>query len=176
MKPIIDKIRTYFLERERIFDLFLLVIFSLLAVLTLDYPSDSQLFPFIFLFASLLMLLIKLLSPISATLSKIVKVKGMFNQEDLADNPSKDKSEENGNATTIAREIKSFSWVVVFLILIYLFGILYAIPVFLFSFLKTMGNRKTFEALLITIGVTGFIYLLFIKILHIEFYKGLFFT
>ena len=121
------------------------------------------------------MLIAKLLAPISSKLSTLAKVEGMFNLGSITSKVPKKQPQENVETKSSMREIKSFSWVGAFLLLIYLFGILYSIPVFLFAFLKTMAKRKTVEVLLVTIGVTGFVYLLFVRILHIEFYPGVFF-
>jgi len=172
----IKKVRSYFQDKEKIFDLLLLLLFTLFSILTLDYPGESQRFPFLFLFAAMLMLILKLLAPISSKLTKIVRVEGMFNLSSFtADLPQK-KTESIKKNPNWTREIQSFAWVVIFLALVYLVGILYAIPLFLFAFLKMMGKRKAIETLVVTFGVTGFVYFLFVRILHIEFYKGIFFV
>jgi hypothetical protein len=63
-------------------------------------------------------------------------------------------------------------WILGFFLVLYLLGFLAAVPLFVFLYLKVDANEKWLTSLLIAGACWGFLYLLFVRMLHTLFFKG----
>ena len=60
-----------------------------------------------------------------------------------------------------------------FLIMIYVLGLLVAIGLFVFLFVKIYGGKKVMTSAALTIATWLFIYVIFVVILHARLYTGI---
>jgi Tripartite tricarboxylate transporter TctB family len=74
-----------------------------------------------------------------------------------------------------ARQIEAILWVLGFAVLLVAIGVLYAVPIFVFAFMRFRGHRPIWASLLGGAAVTLFLWLLFAALLHLELYPGLLF-
>ena len=74
-----------------------------------------------------------------------------------------------------ARQIEAILWVLGFAALLVAIGVLYAVPVFVFAFMRFRGRRPIWMSLLGGGAVTLFLWLLFAQLLHLALYPGLLF-
>ena len=73
------------------------------------------------------------------------------------------------------RQIEAVLWVAGFALLLVLLGILAAVPVFVFAFMRWRGKRGLIASFLAAGGATLFIWLLFALLLRLTLYPGLVF-
>ena len=74
-----------------------------------------------------------------------------------------------------AQTFAVFVSLTVFFGLIYLVGFMVAIPIFLFAFLIVIAKKKILRSFIFSAAMTSVIYVLFIKVLQAQLYKGIFF-
>lgn len=84
----------------------------------------------------------------------------------------KDLSPEQKRAIT-RREVSLLLWLVALILLIWLFGLLWSIPIFLICFLWLQGREPWRLILPISLGTWVAVYVLFAEILKMELYQGL---
>ena len=77
-----------------------------------------------------------------------------------------------GNNDTY-RVIAIFAWMILFLMFVIIFGHYPGMCVFIFMLMKFVSTETTKLAVSVSLGTTGFIYLLFTFILEINLYSGL---
>jgi hypothetical protein len=85
---------------------------------------------------------------------------------DIKQGLSQKKSEETDGddkefSTVTGRTIKYFAWLVGFGVLVWAIGIVYSIPIYVFSYLKTSGKQSWLKSGLYAVGATAVIYILF---------------
>jgi hypothetical protein len=73
------------------------------------------------------------------------------------------------------RQIEAILWVAGFAALLIVIGVLYAVPAFVFAFMRFRGRRPVWASLVGGAAVTGFLWLLFSALLHLALYPGLLF-
>ncbi len=76
-------------------------------------------------------------------------------------------------AGTNNSEIKVILWVISLVLLTYLFGILPAIALFVFFFVKFFGKKKIAVTLAYTVASWVFVYIIFVMILQTRLYMGI---
>lgn len=81
-----------------------------------------------------------------------------------------------GDPRPLGSQIGAVIWLAVFAVLLVLIGILYAVPLYIFTSLRFRGSRSRFTSLWIAAVVTGGIWLLFAVVLRLELYPGYFFA
>jgi hypothetical protein len=75
----------------------------------------------------------------------------------------------------VTKEIKGILWIGFVVTVLYLGGFLVGIPLYIFAFLRLASGRSYKQSLLLSVGATGFVYLLFIELLQYRLYQGVFF-
>ncbi len=75
----------------------------------------------------------------------------------------------------IARQISAILWVAGFAAALVLVGVVFAVPLFVFAFMRLRGERPIWASLLGGGGVALFVWLLFVLLLRLELYPGLVF-
>lgn len=70
-------------------------------------------------------------------------------------------------------QVRYILWLAAFAIALVLFGISVAVPVFLFASLAWIGRRNLIESILITVGISGLIWVLFVTLLHLDLFPGI---
>lgn len=70
------------------------------------------------------------------------------------------------------RVIGVFAWIVSFICLVYLLGFPSTVPLFIFLFLKFQSQVSWFQSILLTAITWGGFYLLFQRLVHIQFQPG----
>lgn len=79
-----------------------------------------------------------------------------------------------GTLLQTMKEISLFIWIVLFLVLIYLFGSIVAIPVFAFMITRFYYKETLKLSLTLSLSAVAIYYVLFIKLLGVFPYNGLF--
>jgi hypothetical protein len=74
------------------------------------------------------------------------------------------------------KQISAVLWATGFVVLILLIGFLYAIPIYVFASTYFRGRKRLLLCLLVSAGVTLFIWLLFTQVLKLELYPGVLFS
>jgi len=75
----------------------------------------------------------------------------------------------------VRRQIESVSWIAGFAAMLVLIGILAAVPLFVFAFLRWRGKLSIAASVLGGTGATLFVWLLFALMLRLTLYPGLIF-
>lgn len=70
------------------------------------------------------------------------------------------------------RTVKYFCWLVGFGVLIWAIGIVYSIPIYVFSYMKTLGKQSWLKSGLYAAGATAVIYILFEFAFHVAWPEG----
>jgi hypothetical protein len=73
------------------------------------------------------------------------------------------------------KQLGAIAWVALFVALMALIGILYAVPVYVFASMLLRGRRPLWLCAAVSAGITLFIWLLFEQVLQLELYPGLLF-
>jgi hypothetical protein len=132
-----------------------------------SYETDARAFPsgvaWVMLVLTLLDLITRTKTPVGIALLQIL-------------NPA---AEEAGPARGIEvdpmRQIRAILWIFGFAILLYVLGILAAVPVYAFVFMRFRSKLSCVTSIGVAALTTAGIYALFGLALHIDFYPGLFF-
>ncbi len=73
----------------------------------------------------------------------------------------------------IKRPIMGLSWIVGFIVAVYLIGFVVAVPLFIFAFLRFSGRHSWALSTSISAGSLLFIYLIFILLLNYDLFPGI---
>jgi len=90
------------------------------------------------------------------------------------DGPAEGPAAE-GAAAGWSQEVMMIFWLIFLLALVYLIGFLPTVPIFLFLFLRFQGKHGWAVAIITSLAVLAFVYILFGIILSVQFPQGLFF-
>jgi hypothetical protein len=71
-----------------------------------------------------------------------------------------------------SRTVKYFGWLVGFGVLIWAIGIVYSIPIYVFSYLKIVGKQSWFKSGLYAAGAVAVIVILFQFVFHVAWPEG----
>jgi hypothetical protein len=83
--------------------------------------------------------------------------------------------EGNGNAefiTTTGRMVRYFGWLIGFVVLIWAIGIVYSIPIYIFSYMKIEGRYGWFKCGTYAVVMTAFIAILFDYVFGVAWPEG----
>ncbi len=126
------------------------------------YPPESRAFPAMVAWAMLLLVSLDLLSRTPTVAGRTV----MRWLNPVAE------SDHARTATAAARQIGAVCWVLGFASGLLLIGVLAAVPLFVFAFMRFRGGRPILVALAVAGGALLFIWLLFSVLLRLPLYPG----
>ena len=140
------------LTGEKIFNIAILLVVLFFIVEALDFTPKARLIPLIIGVPALVLAVIQVISD-------YVLVK--------KESGSKEPSEERARQNTV------LIWLLVLVGLIYVFGLLLGLALYLLLFIRFVSKESWIMS--VGIGAAGFIavYLLFVQLLHYPLYKGL---
>lgn len=81
--------------------------------------------------------------------------------------------DQNVETVSVRRQLKMVAWVVVFTAVMFIIGLVPAIPLLMFVFLLVESDIGILRSLGITAVVFGIVYVLFIEILSVRMYSGM---
>jgi len=141
----------------------LLVLSLAYLIVAYQYPPTSRVFPVMVAWAMLGLVGLDLVSRTQTRAGRVV-VRWL--------NPA--STAPRGDAPLARRELAAILSVAGFVAGLVLIGILYAIPLFVFTSVRWRGKRSYVVSLGVAAATTLFIWLLFARLLRIELYAGLF--
>ena len=71
------------------------------------------------------------------------------------------------------RAIETFSWIAGFILLVFLVGFPFAVPLFMMSYLTIKSRTGWLQSTVLTAGAWGFFYFLFQRLLNLQFETGI---
>ncbi len=131
-------------------------------VLSLGMPFSSRLLP--------------LVSGIAIFLLSAIKLRQEFSSRDRTGEAVAEDEVEKREASKATRRgsLLAFTWLIGFVLALYLLGFLVAIPLFIFSYMKSHGTRWR-TSIIFTIVILAVVYFGFERGLDITLYRGLLF-
>jgi hypothetical protein len=81
----------------------------------------------------------------------------------------------HGEKKDILKEIRGFTWLSLLLVLLYLFGFLISVPVYILAFLRIAAERPWKDSIIISASATLFVYLVFVVLLEYRLFAGIVF-
>lgn len=138
-----------------------------------SYSRTPRLFPLMVGIPMLLLTAFQTVIDFFPHLSRKYAEMGTIDAEMLAGRAKDEVKEEDPKRTQ--KELEAFLWLGLAVALIMVLGIFWAIPLFIFVFLKLRYSRGWFLSLGLPLGTLVTMYLLFIKLFQIPLYKGWFF-
>lgn len=173
------------LKGDIIFGILMLVTITMFVSYSLGYSPSTRLVPLIIAVPGLVFMILQLiidsLPGVSRRLGRLGMNKDLFGAEEIRVR-EKGAAEAAGikkalaPARTRIPEAIMFVWIVWFVALIYLFGYLVAVPVFVFSFLKFRAGASWVFSILGAVLMEVVVYAGFVILLNVFLYKGLLFT
>lgn len=136
---------------------------------SLGYSADARLFPLIVGVPLAILLVAKVLLLLLQDRLDL-HVVGLF--EDVGDLNIASTREVGDKSVQYRREFSMILWIGGLLLLIYLFGNLAAVPIFIFAFIFAY-ERDLLRAAIAAIVTFAFIYLLFVQILDATLWRGI---
>ncbi len=146
-----------------IFPIVLLALLIVLAIYSLSYPFQTQLFPLVICIPVIALVLIQVVREISQS-------SGSRRQEG---NPAEQGA--TGSRAVWRGHALIIAWMTGFLLMIYIVGFILAIPLFLFLYLKLHGSGWL-RSLGLAAGMVIVIYSLFTLAMKMHFYPGVLFS
>ena len=147
---------------NNLMNLFMIAVSGTVICTARDWPLRAALFPMILGISGVVLAVVELFLALFWAVGKTKKQ----TVTDYSPSGNDDKSLERSRTLSIAL------WILLFSLLIFLFGLPLAVPFFVFSYLKFQGK----EGWGITIAMTGccwlFFYALFVRLLHTSFEEG----
>jgi len=157
---------------ELLFTTLIAVYVLTLAVLCFSYTAESRLFPLLVIVPTIVLLALRFVSIGNPELSKILEPEaGLLDIEKVQRFASKEEKHENRENGW--QEFAVILWVVGLLLLTFLVGIMPAIAVFIFFFVKFHGKRKIVTAAVYTAVTWIFVYVIFVVVLQTRLYGGI---
>jgi hypothetical protein len=152
-------------NEERGFLFFLLALVLTLTAVSSGFSSSSRMLPMIagcFVSVALILLLIASYAPRLNVWYRRLESKATQKMKPLTAEERK-------------RELSVTAWFIASVPLVYLVGFLFAIPLFLFLFLKLYAKESWLASLAIPGTVFAVVYIAFITVLRVPLYTGLFY-
>lgn len=168
-----DRVFEFITETERRYwaALFFFGLFAYTLLLVREartYGSAPRLFPLIVGVPLLGMLLFKLLQLLGGERFSI-NVRGVF--EDMGNMDVVKTDKDLDPITQYRNEFMMIVWTVAVTVLIYAFGLLTALGIFVFAFVYVY-ERSLLRAVVVTVVTYGFVYFLFIELLDAALWRG----
>lgn len=136
----------------------------------LGYSSNARLFPLIVGVPLSILLVAKIVLLLLQDRLDL-QVVGFF--EDVGDMNVTSTREAVGRGVRYRRELSMIAWIGGLALLIYFFGNLVAVPVFIFAFILSY-ERAPLRAAIVAVVTSVFIYLLFVWVLDATLWRGIF--
>ena len=157
---------------ELLFTSFIAAYVLALSVICFGYSAESRLFPFLVIIPTIVFLVLRFISIGNPELSKILEPEtGLLDIEKIqrfAKKKEKHELRENGR-----KELVMILWVVGLLLLTFLLGIMPAIALFVFLFVKFYGRKKIATSVAYTAVTWIFVYVIFVVVLQARLYGGI---
>jgi small-conductance mechanosensitive channel len=161
------------------FSLFITIVMLVMVVIAFEYNPKARLIPIMVGTLIFIMALIQFLGdtfPAIADRLPFLRQKGLLTADQThSEVDSKDESmQEKAQPHQEEKEpwsriLISFIWLIGFTVILYLTTYLVAVPLFLFFFVRFAGKAKTLPSLLLSIGMSIFMYVLFELLLNARF-------
>jgi tripartite tricarboxylate transporter TctB family protein len=142
----------------------LLILTIIYLVTAYGYPADARAVPAGVAWVMLVLLVLDLLSRTQTKLGA-----ALMHWLNPAGDPEKREHEAHYAAL---KQIGAVFWVALFVALMLLIGILYAVPVYVFASLFIRGRRPLLLCIAASAGATLMIWILFSLVLQLELYPG----
>lgn len=153
-------------NEEKIFMIFLLMVMLLMVFFSFQFSSGSKMLPLLSgIFSALIMgfLVIMSFSSAIATWYQQVETRSILSEKML-------------NLDEKKRELSVVAWFTGCVAVIYLFGFMIGIPLFLFLFLKLWAKESWLLAVVLALAVLGIVYFTFVYILRVPLHGGIVLT
>lgn len=156
-------------REELIFNLALLAVIIAMLVVNLNYRPGARQVPMLTGICTVGLLVAITIGPFKRTNRKErpgrIEVKA----------PALDAPPENGTAAFPGggKDAVIIIWLLFLMVASYLIGFLLAIPLYMFLFLFIFARESWKLSIGVAIGVFAVIYLVFVKVLNVQLYKGL---
>lgn len=146
---------------------------------SLSYPEASRRFPLLVFTVIAVLSLIKILI-LSANslgyLNLLQEKNSLFdiNVSDISQDAEVEVATQNNtdNSSDLYMILKSITWVIVFTLGFYFFGIITAIPIVLFGFLYIESDLQLHQCIILAMFSSLFMYVMFVEFLGIRIYYG----
>lgn len=162
---------------ELLFTICIAAYVTTLLVLCFGYSAESRLFPVLVIVPTMILIILRFVSIGNPRLSKVLEPdSGMIDTEEIRrlkamnENSMAEKSEMTAKAST---EVKVILWVVSLVLLTFLFGILPAIALFVFLFVKFYGKKSMVISLVFTATTWICVYVIFVVVLQTRLYQSM---
>jgi phosphoglycerol transferase MdoB-like AlkP superfamily enzyme len=152
-------------NEQNAFMILLLVIMLGMTGLSFRFSSGSRMLPMISGICSSAILAFLIAMTFS---SRLASWYGKFEKKALLSDEKMTKEERK-------KEISIVAWFVGGTVLVYLVGFIFSIPAFLFLFLKWRAKEKWLVSILVPLVVTAVVYFVFMWVLSVPLYEGVFF-
>lgn len=159
------------LSEKTIFTLALTSFVLLFLFSTKSLSPTARLVPLAILIPTLLLLFFELILDLSP---KLASYYNKYDKVDLFNIKRRKYSNHEIKQNLQKQEFKLFSYIFFLTISIYLFGFLITLPSYIFLYLRFGVQEKTKVAISISITIFSLLYFVFIWLLRINFYSGLF--
>ena len=172
------------LKGDTVFGILMLAAITMFVCYSLRYSPTARLVPLIIgipgLVFMILQLMIDNLPGVSKRVGKLGSKKDLFGAEQIR---AREKGPGEAGAVEKAPSVPQrripegimFVWIISFVVLIYLFGYLVAIPALVFSFLKFRAGASWAFSILSAVLMEAVVYAGFVILLNVSLYKGLVF-
>ena len=150
-------------ESKTTFTLILLFVTALMIYLSFQYKKGAGIVPLVIGIPTLLFFLVHFLMET-----------GLIKKSENTGPKESNKKEAGENL--FGNECRALATIAALFFLIYFIGFFIAVPLFLFVFLKVRYAESWALSITLTGSVSILLYLLFVKIVKLHLYKGIFFT
>lgn len=155
----------------------LLIVSAYLFAETMTYGPDARLIPLLIVSVLLLLLVVRVslevISYADIELHEVLPASIVAENEDEEESIF-DEIPQDEEPSNVAAQVRGILWVAAFIGAFYLFGVIYTIPVLLFLFILVEYDTSILRNLVIVGLFSLFIYVMFVRLLNIRIYYGVF--
>ena len=145
----------------------LLLLTTVYLVTAYGYSAESRAMPVLIAAATLIVLLLDILSRTQTALGiALLRWLNPAAEQEVA------KPADRGR---LVRQVAALLWLAGFTLALLLVGVLYAVPIYVFASMRLRGRRSYFVSLAGGLGMALLIWLLFAALLRVPLYPGLLF-
>lgn len=165
------------LEEKALFTLLLFAFVAGLSVLTLGLGRVARLVPIVVVIPTFLLLALQLLLDLLPRLAEkysVIERQDMFRVEPLREKSLSGQSAEQSEEIVLrrSRELNALLWLLAMFGLIYLFGFLIALPLYVFLYLKRQSKEGWLISITVAAGICGLLYGMFMFAIGTGLYEG----
>jgi len=159
-------------QGEFLFTLSIAAYVIVLLILSFGYAVESRLFPLLVLVPTMVFLALRFISMTNPRLSRILEPEaGMIDIEKIQ--RLAQTADERKVMANRREEFKVILWTISLVALVYLLGILPAIALFVFLFVRFYGRKKVVASVVYTLATWIFVYIIFVAVLQARLYTGI---